>query len=307
MVQLANWRAPSMCALEQRRAAVDTEMNGETTMEKVRTERILILAKTYPSPSAQYLETSCVAGITAFGAMRRLYPVPFRMIEQEKQFRKWQWIDVKVEKANKDHRPESHKLYIDTIQNGEVISTKRNWLNRRPWLDKIPSFSSVNALDAARADGELSLALIRPKSIDQLEIVKARNSDWTAEEKAKLVREHMQENLFSEPEAKKQVKELRKVPFDFYYHYLCDTPAGEAQFRHKIVDWEVGALFWNCQTRHGNSWEAPFRAQIEGQVGAQDLMFLMGNQHRFQDQWLIISLIYPPKQQAVDEAQLSLF
>jgi hypothetical protein len=37
-----------------------------------RNERILILAKTYPSPSAQFVETSSVAGITEHGAMRRL-------------------------------------------------------------------------------------------------------------------------------------------------------------------------------------------------------------------------------------------
>ena len=80
-----------------------------------RLERILILAKTYPSPSAQYVETSCVAGINQDGLMRRLYPVPFRMIEEGSQFKKWQWIEVRIEKANKDHRPESHKLYVDTI------------------------------------------------------------------------------------------------------------------------------------------------------------------------------------------------
>jgi hypothetical protein len=68
-------------------------------------ERILILAKTYPSPSAQYVETSCVAGISENGGMRRLFPVPFRMVEDGQQFKKWQWIDVRVEKANKDHRP----------------------------------------------------------------------------------------------------------------------------------------------------------------------------------------------------------
>jgi hypothetical protein len=76
--------------------------------EKVRKEKILILAKTYPSPSAQYVETSCVAGVNSNGEMRRLFPVPFRMIEHGQQFSKWQWIDVRVEKASKDHRRESH-------------------------------------------------------------------------------------------------------------------------------------------------------------------------------------------------------
>ncbi|MDR2127528.1 MAG: hypothetical protein LBP52_00440 [Burkholderiaceae bacterium] len=68
-------------------------------MALVRRERILILAKTYPSPSAKHVETSCVAGINKDGVMRRLYPVPFRMIEQDQQFKKWQWIEVGVEKA----------------------------------------------------------------------------------------------------------------------------------------------------------------------------------------------------------------
>ena len=71
-------------------------------------ERILILAKTYPSPSAQHVETSCVAGIIEHGAMLRLYPVPFRLIEEGQKFKKWQWVEVRVEKANKDHRTESH-------------------------------------------------------------------------------------------------------------------------------------------------------------------------------------------------------
>jgi hypothetical protein len=29
---------------------------------------------------------------------------------------------------------------------------------------------------------------------------------------------------------------------------------------------------------------------------SKDLSFLMGTIHRFPDQWLIVSLIYPPKQ-----------
>jgi hypothetical protein len=272
-----------------------------------RVERILILAKTYPSPSAQYVETSCVAGISQDGVMRRLYPVPFRMIEEGQQFKKWQWIDVRVEKANKDHRPESHKLYVDTIACGDVIDTKKEWSARWEWLDKIPAFDSVDAIDAGRLNDGLSIALLRPKRLLGLDITKARHQEWTDEEKEKLMREQMQGDLFSEAEAKRQVKELRKVPFDFHYRYVCDTSDGEKEHKHKIVDWEAGALFWNCRRDHGVDWEAPFRAKLEGQLGGKDLMFLMGNQHRFQDQWLIISLVYPPKRKPVEVRQGSLF
>ncbi|MEK6354960.1 MAG: hypothetical protein V4796_15780 [Burkholderia cenocepacia] len=272
-----------------------------------RVERILILAKTYPSPSAQYVETSCVAGIAQSGAMRRLFPVPFRMIEDGQQFRKWQWIDVRIEKANKDHRPESHKVYVDTINCGNVIDTKKEWSSRWEWLDKIPSFDSFDSIDAARLEGGLSLALLHPKRLLGLDIVKARNPDWTDDEREKLLQEQMQGNLFSEAEERKQVKQLRKVPFDFYYRYICDTPDGEEEHKHKIVDWEAGALFWKCRESYGADWEKPFRAKLEEDLGSKELMFLMGNQHRFQDQWLIISLIYPPKRKPADDRQGSLF
>lgn len=270
-------------------------------------ERILILAKTYPSPSAQHVETSCVAGISRCGLMRRLYPVPFRMIESGQQFKKWQWIDVRVEKARQDHRPESHKVYIDTITCGEVIDTRKEWSARWEWLEKIPAFDSVDAINASRLNDGLSIALLRPKRLLGLEITKARNQEWTEDEKKKLMRHQMQGALFSEAEATRQVKELRKVPFDFHYRYLIDTREGEKEQKHKIVDWEAGALFWHCHRDHGVDWEIPFRAKLEGQLGSTELMFLMGNQHRFQDQWLIISLIYPPKRKSVEARQGSLF
>lgn len=276
-------------------------------MALARMERILILAKTYPSPSAQYVETSCVAGISDQGAMRRLYPVPFRMIEEGSQFRKWQWISVRIEKANKDHRPESHKLYVDTIACGDVMDTKKEWAARRGWLGKIPSFDDFETIAATCQEDGLSLALLRPKRVIALEILKARNADWTDVEKEKLMRQQMQGELFSEVEARRQVKDLRKIPFDFYYRYVCDTAAGEQERVHKIVDWEVGALYWNCQRSHGPGWEKPFRAKLEGELAGKDLMFLMGNQHRFQGQWLIISLVYPPKQMLLEARQGLLF
>ena len=276
-------------------------------MAVVRLERILILAKTYPSPSAQYVETSCVAGINQDGMMRRLYPVPFRMIEEGSKFKKWQWIDVRVEKANKDHRPESHKLFVDTISCKDQIDTKNGWASRWEWLDKIPSFDNFHDIGARQNEDGLSLALLRPKKVIGLEITKARHQDWTEEEKEKLLREQMQGELFSEAEAKRQVKELRKVPFDFYYRYVCDSPDGEDERKHKIVDWEAGALYWNCHRSHGENWEQPFRSKLEDQLVNKDLMFLMGNQHRFQDQWLIISLVYPPMRKPSDAQQGSLF
>ena len=271
-------------------------------------KRILVLAKTYPSPSARYIETSCVAGIDEDGKMHRIYPVPFRLIEQGSQFQKWQWIAAQMQKNPKDHRTESHRIFVDTIECDEgSLSTKNNWEARRAWIEKIPTFTNFEEIELQRKAGKVSLALLKPKKIIGLEIKPARNLEWTDEEKAKLLQDQMQGNLFNEIEEKRHIKELKKIPFDFYYRYVCDTPDGEIENIHKIVDWEAGALYWNCRKSHGDNWEEPFRAKLEADFFQKELLLLMGNQHRFQDQWLIISLIYPPKQKPVVNPQTSLF
>lgn len=270
-------------------------------------ERILILAKTYPSPSAKHTETSCVAGINEAGEPRRLYPVPFRMIAGDQQFKKWQWIEVRIEKSSADHRPESHRVFVDTIQAGDVITTDKKWALRRTWIEKLPTFGDYGAMYEARLNDDISLAILRPKRLARLEITPTDNPEWTEEEKAKLLQDLSQGTLFEQEEDRKQLKLLKKLPFDFHYHYVCDTPEGERTYKNKIVDWEVGMLYWNCRRNHGDAWEAPFRAKLEEEFAEKDLMFMMGNIHRFQHQWLIISLIYPPKQTPVDDSQGSLF
>ena len=270
-------------------------------------ERILILAKTYPSPSAKHTETSCVAGINEDGLARRLYPVPFRMISTPQQFEKWQWITVRIEKPPADHRPESHRVFVDTVQTGDKILTTRGWNLRRPWWEKLPMFDSFTAMEAARERRQISLAILRPKSLVKLEISPVQHPEWTEEEMAKLVQQQSQGNLFSPDEQRKQLKLLEKLPFDFYYHYICDTPEGERVCKHKIVDWKVGMLYRTCRKDYGAEWEVKFRAKLEGDFSKKDPMFMMGNIHRFQHQWLIISLLYPPKADRSAGLQPSLF
>src|SRR5258708_3584468 len=102
-----------------------------------RLARILILCKTYPSPSGKHVETSCIAGMEGGGRLIRLFPVPFRLVGDDKQFKKWQWIRARVDKASNDHRVESHRVYIDTIIcDGDALTTAHAWKARREQLRK---------------------------------------------------------------------------------------------------------------------------------------------------------------------------
>jgi len=230
------------------------------------------------------------------GGLIRLFPVPFRLVDDEKQFKKWQWIQVRVQKAKDDHRPESHKIFVDTIVcEGEPLPTKDGWKARRAALVGVEIFDDFQAVETNREKTGATLALMRPHRIVELDITPTKNPDWTEEERAKLVQDLQQEGLFDSRDAKK-VAMLRKVPFDFHYRYECMLNGEAVSYRHKIADWEAGALYWNCKKNYGDDWEAAFRNKIERQLPAEDLMFLMGTIHRFPDQWLIVSLIYPKKQ-----------
>jgi hypothetical protein len=141
---------------------------------------------------------------------------------------------------------------------------------------------------------EQTLGIIRPSRILGLDITRADKTEWTEEEKAKLLQPQQQDDLFEESDAG-SLATLKKIPFDFHYRYACEVDGRVQEYRHKIVDWEVGALYWNVRRSHGAKWEFPFRTRLEQELPARDLMFLMGTIHRFPDQWLIVSLIYPPK------------
>ncbi len=221
--------------------------------------------------------------------------MPFRLIAKDQQFKKWQWIKAKVEKARGDHRPESLNIKVDTIEGGELVSTDRDWAERRSLISKIKVFDNFDDIELERQAGQRSLALLKPARILGLHVVPVSNPNWTEEELAKLVQEQKQGGLFDE-EDKPAIRTLQKLPFDFYYRYECGCGSTVLSLRHKLVDWEVGALYWKCRRLYGANWEAHFRNQLEARIPAKNLMLLMGNQHRFQDQWLIISLIYPPHQ-----------
>jgi hypothetical protein len=62
-------------------------------------ERLLILANTYPMPSTRYRETNCIAAINDKGQLRRLFPVPFRLLEESSRFKKWEWITAPITRA----------------------------------------------------------------------------------------------------------------------------------------------------------------------------------------------------------------
>jgi hypothetical protein len=251
-------------------------------------EEILIITKTYPLPSSNYREHTCVGAINDDGEMRRLFPVPFRLMAKGQQFQKWQWINAEIEKAS-DRRPESYNINIDSIQIHSKVGTENRWAERIKWITPniSPCFEDIEAL---RLNGNITFGFLRPIDLE-LEIIEEKEKDWSDIEKSNLAKD----GLFDSQSVKNR-PELRKLPFKFYYSYTCSSVSKEKRYRHLITDWEVGMLFWNCYNKYGINWERKFREKLEIEFrDKKELILMLGNMHRYQDQWLIIGLIYPPK------------
>ena len=100
-------------------------------------KKVYITVKTYPTLSEKYDELVCTAGICEDGSWIRLYPLPFRKLEIEQKYKKWQWVEVDVERNTSDFRPESHKvLNIDNLKIIPNKSDKVNWDERKQIIFK---------------------------------------------------------------------------------------------------------------------------------------------------------------------------
>jgi hypothetical protein len=268
-------------------------------------KQVLILCKTYPSPSAKHIETSCVAGMDDTGKLIRLFPVPFRLVADVQQFKKWQWIKARVKKSTDDHRLESHRISVDTIEVlGEPLTTRNAWQERRMAVDQVEIFHSFSALEDARRNRGVTLAFLKPSRLADISITKAASDKWSDDEIAKLMQAQTQGSLFDELAEQSSLTLLKKLPYDFHYHYECEEPDGVRLYKHKLVDWEAGALYWNIHRRP--DWQGAFRQKFLGDFAQRDLLFLMGTIHRFPDQWLIVSALYFPTlpSEALDQQRL---
>lgn len=263
--------------------------------------RVLISVKTYPIPSAKYDELVCNAGFLENGKWIRVYPVKFMALPYSQQYKKFDWIQLNLERNKSDFRQESYKPLqgidepIHTLGN---ISTGKNrdWVERKRFaLEDV--FTSMKKLIELSKTPNIwkSLATVKPKEIVEFKI-EPDDRDWKP-----AMRESLRQlKLFEQSSVSREAEIVRKLPYKYYYRFL--TEGDNKPRKLMIEDWEIGALYWNCL------------AQTEGdEVAAnelvykkycdefleKDLFFFVGttkaNHIRAPNPFVIIGVFYPPK------------
>ena len=208
--------------------------------------KIFITVKTYPTLSKKYDELVCTAGILDDGSWARIYPLPFRKLDYENRYRKYQWIELPLQKNTSDPRPETYKV-VDISQIkliGKPINTKRNWQERKRIIFKHnQAYTDLSDLIERANSNELSLAIFKPKKIIEF-VAKETEREWRKDKLELLKKKAKQLSLFqTEEEVKREFSVVKKLPYKFFYRF-SDAKGKEATLM--IEDWEIGALYWNC-------------------------------------------------------------
>lgn len=200
--------------------------------------KLLITVKTYPLPSTKYEEVVCTAGVLEDGTFIRLYPIDYRSKSYEQWYKKYQWIEVDVEKNIKDPRPESYRPVSD-ITPGAIVPSRRNWIERRKHVLAKPLGTMCALKDSDQK--EISLGIVKPLSIESFLIEEtARRRAPKAESVIKQMK------LFGYDK-----RPLEKIPYKFSYQFKCEEPGCKGH-KMMIEDWEIGELYRKMRDEYGD-------------------------------------------------------
>jgi len=231
-----------------------------------------------PEESRKYFHTVCVAGITDYGELRRLYPVPFKPLLAEGgiPFHKRDWIQATVHppEDRRDKRKESRKVDMQSIQ----VLGNEDYVKIREIIRKhlSPSISAIR-------DSGASLGFIKPRIVDyECEIESTEPVD-----KSQL-------DLQGRPLGKIKLGQTSR------YTFFCEESkkcCGDRPHCMEIHDWEANELYRNIiqkDKKHAAIKDKMKQKWYGWMTTERDIYFMMGTHHLWKV-WMIVSVLYPPR------------
>ncbi len=269
----------------------------------IENRKVLIIVKTYPTLSLKYAELVCTAGILDNGKWVRIFPMPFRKLDYENKFKKYQWIELPIKKSTSDYRPESFEVadWTKIRLLGDVLSRKNSWRSRRNIIfakNKV-YHNLVELIDLAKQN-ELSLATFKPTQFLDF-IVEPAEREWDEKKLKNLEHKSKQLSLIQTPEEiKRELQIVKKLPYKFSYRFEDINGKTSTMM---IEDWEIGALYWNCLRIWDNDEEIAIqkvREKYWDEFLTKDLHLFLGttlaNHLRAPNPFIIIGVFPPPEE-----------
>jgi hypothetical protein len=260
--------------------------------------KVLIAVKTYPTISEKYNELACTAGFREDGSWIRLYPIPFRLLDEDQQYKKYQWIEVDIARNKGDQRPESHRvLSTSDIKLLDEVGTERQWAERRKVvLGNKKTYTNLKEIIGLAHDNRISLVVFRPAEILEF-VAEAAEPEWPREKINGILNRMKQLHLF-EDQNLDDFKIMPKLPCKFSYRFKDDAGV---ESKLMIEDWEVGQLYWTCEKHYGKDQAVTKVRQkyIGDFVKTKDLYLFLGTTYEWhvrkaKNPFVIVGTFHPP-------------
>ena len=251
-----------------------------------KSERILIVGKTYPSPSAKHIETVCTGGISEDGTWRRLYPVNFRYLDEEQKYRTWDWIRADTQKYKGDARACSVAVREESITvEGHEDTWAGKWRMLRPLV--VAHHEELDAAHERDPKGVTMAAIeIRLEKFDWEET----GREWSPSVLAKI----NQELLFVKR------KPLAKVPFQFHIKFRCANNAACPTHTKTLLWWDFQQAFLGWREKYGEVETLRLmREKVESELDPKTHLpvTILGTLKEHPDNWSIGGLFTPPRRE----------
>lgn len=224
----------------------------------------------------------------------RIYPVPLEVMD----FSKFDWIELDLQKRSDDFRPETFEpVNKHDLRDLEVVDhvgtgKNRDWTVRKELCCRNTYYSLAKLIEDSKPPQRVSLATFKPAELLEL-TVEPTDRDW--KKKWRIQRKTPQ--LFDAEENRRSAL-IGKVPYKFRYRFR-DADGRESEL--KIIDWELGQLYWNCLERAEGDEEvaiAKVREKYFDTFSEKDLYLFLGTTKQFHNvapnPFIIIGVFYPP-------------
>ncbi len=260
-------------------------------------ERVLITVKTYPTLSSKYSELVCTAGFREDGSWIRIYPSPFRFLDEDQHYKKYQWIELDLEKNPTDPRPESYRpINIDDIKLGKEIGPGGQWEERRKLiLGKNLIHTNLNVITEAAKQNLYSLVIFKPTKITDFK-TEQTDREWEITKKQAAEASLKQGSLFEE-NLVKNPRLMPKLPYVFSYTFEDDVGKESTLM---IEDWEIGQLYWSCFKKYNCEETAVQKVRekyLDDFAHTKDLYLFLGTTRRWHgvspNPYVIIGTFHP--------------
>ncbi|MGH8203381.1 MAG: hypothetical protein ACREST_02150, partial [Steroidobacteraceae bacterium] len=123
------------------------------------------------------------------------------------------------------------------------LDTADDWRERRRLLLQTAKvYTCLDDLISAAKANEMSLAVFRPTRIKEFRWEEEAR-EWDPSKVAEIRARSQQKELFAEESWRETFKLIPKLPYSFSYRF---QDSGGRVSELQILDWEIGALYWNC-------------------------------------------------------------